>query len=408
MDLTFILTEDCNLRCAYCYQEQFRDVHMPPEIAVTAVRSALAARNDHLALTFFGGEPLLRADDLLLILERSRELAREGGATITAKVSTNGLRITEPFLERAFELGLFISLSFDGVSSAQDAGRRRPDGTSSFNAALRALDRLVRAGEPFGVYSVVTPQNVGHLAASRRFLWDRGARILITAVDYTAQWDDAAICALIEQYEQLGEMYRGLLKTRAAFHLEPVDSRIAQRTRRRDWQRCYPGIQQVTVAPDGTLYGCTEFFYRRLSPLGTAGEWLNPQQVKRFAAEHLGGRPDECNGCGLRDRCLSSSCPCVNLRTTGDARLPPASLCYTEQATLQAIDRLAARLYKERLPEFLVRQYSHSHNLLSSIEQLLRELGVSDEPERHVRQAPNSPPPEPSRASPAAPDPADL
>jgi uncharacterized protein len=408
MDLTFILTEDCNLRCAYCYQKRFRPVHMPPEVALAAVRSALAAGHRHLALTFFGGEPLLRADDLLLILDQARALARAAGATVTAKVSTNGLLLTEPFLARAGELGLFVSLSFDGIRPAQDAGRRRPDGASSFSAALRALDRLVAAGAPFGVYSVVTPENVRHLAESRRFLWDRGARILITAVDYTASWDEGAIRALIEQVEQIGDMYRRLLKTRAAFHLEPLDSRIAQRTRRDEWRRCSPGIRQVTVGPDGTLYGCVELFYRGLYPLGSADSWLDRDKVKPFAAAHLGGRPEECQGCGLRDRCLSSSCLCVNLRATGDAALPPASLCYTEQATLQAIDRIAARLYRERLPEFLVRNYSQSVHLLSGIEQLLRELGVSDEHDRSPRPAPDSHAPEPGRAAPAATDPGDV
>jgi uncharacterized protein len=408
MDLTLILTEDCNLRCTYCYQKQFRPVDMPPEVALAAVRSALAAGHRHLSLTFFGGEPLLRADALLLVLDHARELARAAGATLTAKVSTNGLLLTGPFLARAGELGLFVSHSFDGVRPAQDAGRVRPGGASSFDAALGALDLLVAAGKPFGVYSVVTPRNVRHLAESRRFLWDRGARILVTAVDYGAPWDDGAIRTLIEQYEQIGDMYRRLLETRAAFHLEPLDSRIAQRTRRDGWQRCCPGIKQVTVGPDGTLYGCTEFFYRRLFPLGTARDWLDDEKVKAFATAHLGGRPDECQGCGLRDRCLSSSCACVNLRTTGHTDRPPASLCYTEQATLQAVDRIAARLYGERLPGFLVRQYSRGFHLLSGIEQLLRELGVSDEHDRSDRPAPHSPPPEPGLAAPAAPDPAEL
>ena len=40
MDLTLILTEDCDLRCTYCYQKQFRPVDMPPEIALAAIGRA--------------------------------------------------------------------------------------------------------------------------------------------------------------------------------------------------------------------------------------------------------------------------------------------------------------------------------------------------------------------------------
>jgi uncharacterized protein len=379
VDLTLILTEDCNLRCRYCYQKHFRRNEMPVETGVAAVRQAIADGADSLSLTFFGGEPLLRADAMFEILAAARELAATSRVPLTAKVPTNGLLLTRDTVRRAAESGLFISLSFDGVRPAHDAARVLPDGSGSFERVEAALRLLVESGKPFGVYSVITPQNVAYLAESRRYLWEQGARILVTAIDYTAHWDDAAVAALVGQYEQLGRMYASLLRRKAAFHLEPLDSRIAQRTRRRDWNRCCPGITQVTVAPDGTLYGCVEFFYRRLEPLGTVDSWLDAARVKTFARHELAGRPDECNSCGVRDRC-NHNCACVNLRTTGQANRPPASLCHTEQATLVTVDRVAANLYRDRSPHFLVRQYSSSFHLLSGIEQLLHELGVDDEP----------------------------
>ena len=362
---------------------------MAPATALAAVRSALAAGADHLALTFFGGEPLLRADALFEVLAGARGLARDRGVPVTAKTSTNGLLLDESVLARAAATGLFISLSFDGVPAAQDAGRVKPDGSGSFADAERALRRLVAFGRPFGVYSVVTPANVRYLAESRRFLWDAGARILVTAIDYTSRWTEADARTLVAQYERVGEMYRELLRNRRHFHLEPFDSRIAQRTRGGEWTRCFPGISQVTVAPDGTLYGCVEFAYRRLDPIGTAEGWLDRDRVKAFASARLagGGRAPECQSCGVRDRC-NNTCACVNLRTTGAANRPPESLCLTEQETILAIDRLAARLYKQRVLEFLLRQYSSSFHLLSTIESLFSELGVDHEPATTVPDAP--------------------
>ena len=383
MDLTFILTEDCNLRCTYCYQKAFRRNEMPAAVGLTALRSALDAgiRGGSLALTFFGGEPLLCADTLFEILREARQLERGYRVPMSAKVPTNGLALTESIVERAAETGLFISLSFDGIRAAQDAGRLKPDGrSSSYDDALRALRLLAGAGRPFGVYSVITPQNVSYLAESRRFLWAEGARILVSAIDYTANWDERSVATLVEQYEQVGRMYGDLLRRRErSFHLEPLDSRISQWTRPRDWTRCCPGISQVTVAPDGTLYGCVEFFYRRLFPLGTAAGWLDDELVRAFAKAELAGKADECKTCGVRDRC-TTSCACVNLRTTGDANRPPPALCVTEQETIFAIDRVAERLYRRRVPEFLLRQYSSSYHLLSGIEKLLGEYGIGYAP----------------------------
>jgi len=385
LDLTLILTEDCNLRCRYCYQKDFRKNDMPADLPVAAFEKAIEAGHDHIALTFFGGEPLLRADTLFDVLGRARRIADERGVMLTAKVPTNGLLLTDEIVERAEALGLFISLSFDGVRAAQDAGRVLPDGRSSYDEALAALDRLVSAGAPFGVYSVVTAANVAYLAESRRFLYERGARILVGAVDYTSAWDDGSVRELARQIELLGGMYGELLKTKQHFHLEPLDSRIAQRTRGREMsRRCCPGITQVTVGPDGTLYGCVEFFYRRLYPLGHVDRWIDPPASKELATDHLAGRPDECKSCGVNDRCLSSTCACVNLRTTGVANRPPLALCLTEQATLQAVDRVAGSLYRARSPQFVLRQYSTSFHLLSTIEGLLREMDISESVEAPV------------------------
>ena len=84
MDLTFILTEDCNLRCTYCYQKQFRRNELPAETAVQALASAVAAGETALALTYFGGEPLLRAETMFQVQRAARELAGRAGVAMTA------------------------------------------------------------------------------------------------------------------------------------------------------------------------------------------------------------------------------------------------------------------------------------------------------------------------------------
>lgn len=380
MDLTFILTEQCNLRCRYCYQKEFRDIAMPVEVAIKAMHAAVERGADSLALTFFGGEPLLESQAMFQIMAAARRLEHERQIPITAKVPTNGLLLDEGILEQAAACRLFISLSFDGVQPAQpaqDAGRVTPTGEGSFAAASAALAKLVTWGRPFAVYSVVTPANVRHLAASRRYLWDAGARIIINALDYAADWDERAVRELMDQYRQVGELYRKLLKRREYFYLEPFDSRIAQWTRASDAHRCSPGISQLTVGPDGTLYGCVEYFYRRMSSLGHIDTWLDRESVKSASRERS-GVPEECRECGVRDRC-NHTCACINLRGTGRVNLPPESLCLSEQHTLFTVDDLAQRLFKERVPGFLLKNYSQSYHMLSGIEKLFEDMGVTHE-----------------------------
>ena len=371
MDLTLILTEDCNLRCRYCYQPRYVDHAMPPAVGIAAVRRALAERPDHLPITFFGGEPTLRADALFEILEAAQALAREAALPLTAKVCTNGLRLDDHFLARAAKTGLFVSLSHDGVPEAQN-DRCLPDGSPSAAVADAALARLAKWGKPFAVYSVITPRNAGHLAASRRYLFDRGARIMVGGLDYTAAWDEKAIRTLKRQYKKLGDFYTKLLQRKEYTHFEPFDSRIAQHTRAQAFKVCAPGLRQLTVAPDGALYGCIEYFHRRAHPLGTVETWLDPAAVRALSAERS-SRPGPCGECGVRNRCVNR-CACVNLRATGHAAEPPEALCRLEQETIFSVDELGTRLYRKKMPEFLVRHYSCSCSVLNGVEAYLDAL----------------------------------
>ncbi len=99
------------------------------------------------------------------------------------------------------------------------------------------------------------------------------------------------------------------------------------------------------------------------------------------AARHLErrtGGPEACGSCGVRDRC-NRSCDCINLRGTGQVNAPPASLCETEQTNITAIDRIAADLFRQGVPEFVVRQYSCSYHALTAIEKMIESMGVEDE-----------------------------
>jgi radical SAM protein with 4Fe4S-binding SPASM domain len=204
------------------------------------------------------------------------------------------------------------------------------------------------------------------------------ARIIVNTADTTATWDAASLREMKRQLEITGTFYRRLLERKEAFHLEPFDSRIWQRTRAGAYRRCQPGIQQVVVAPDGVLYGCIEYYHRRLEPLGTAPHWVDPARARSLARSRR-GRPDECTTCGIRDRC-NNACACVNLRGTGLPNRPPASLCLTEQETVRTVDAVAGHIFKRKVPEFLLRQYSCSYHVLSAIEKLLATTEVDHEP----------------------------
>jgi len=371
------MTKECNLRCRYCYQKRFSNDSLSVATAVETFHAAAESGVTSLALTFFGGEPLLRADAIFEIMAAARHLERSRGISVTAKISTNGILLDEGTLSRAQRWGIFVSLSIDGTEQAHNIGRVDRDGHGSYEAADRALRLLAAAGKPFAVYSVITPVNVKYLADSIAFLWNAGARIIINTVDYTADWTEEARDRLERQYHRTGRFYRRQLERGEFFHMDPFDSRIPAVTRPRELKRCQPGLSQVVVAPDGTIYGCLEFFYRRLMPVGTSSTWIDRRSVQHLVQTRR-GLPVECGDCALEGRC-NNRCACINLRGTDTPNRPPSSLCLCEQATLFAVDRTAEQLYRKRVPEFVLRNYSCSYHLLTGIERLLQGMEKNDE-----------------------------
>lgn len=93
------VTEQCNFRCKYCvYSEDFsgnRDFgnrRMPTEIAFKAIDWALENSGAKLAITFYGGEPLLNFKLMKAVIERSQ--AKRGNKEIVYACDLNSTSLS--------------------------------------------------------------------------------------------------------------------------------------------------------------------------------------------------------------------------------------------------------------------------------------------------------------------------
>ena len=97
-------------------------------------------------------------------------------------------------------------------------------GAGALTAALRATRT------PFSTYTVITPANVRWLARSADWLFERGARILISTLDFGAAWTTADLRALERGYRALAVRYRRWIRAGHDFYLAPFDGKIAAHT----------------------------------------------------------------------------------------------------------------------------------------------------------------------------------
>jgi uncharacterized protein len=140
-----VLNLDCNLACAYCFEEGVRGKHyMSPataDLLVAMLERDHLAQGREVSLDFYGGEPLLSSDLIRSISRRLKTYSEGEGLPFSFNLVTNGTLLTRPLVEELRELGLKkAKVTLDGPKEVHDLSRPFAVGWgSSFDAIVRNL-----------------------------------------------------------------------------------------------------------------------------------------------------------------------------------------------------------------------------------------------------------------------------
>lgn len=140
------LTNRCNLKCKYCDYWRYPD---EKELSSQEVFSAIdeLAGAGTVAISFTGGEPLLR-EDIGSIVDHA---ASKGIAT---KINTNGLLIAKKISELTHVEQ--VNLSFDGPEDIHDRIR----GEASYRAVFEAVSLLKKGRKKIAFHVVLSRYNI--------------------------------------------------------------------------------------------------------------------------------------------------------------------------------------------------------------------------------------------------------
>jgi uncharacterized protein len=136
-----VLNLDCNLACSYCYERRMKG---PRYMSVeTADLLANVLKRDHLshgkdvALSFYGGEPLMSLDLITALSERLRISAATHNAQYSFNLVTNGTLLTPQLVEKLLPLGLTgAKVTLDGPRENHDRHRPFVSGKGSFDTIV--------------------------------------------------------------------------------------------------------------------------------------------------------------------------------------------------------------------------------------------------------------------------------
>lgn len=161
-------TRRCNLTCLHCYSDSGPTQREELSLALLeqGLRDAAAEGYDTLGVS--GGEPLLYRD-LPQLLAVARSLA------LITTVTTNGMLITAPALEKLQPHLQLLAISLDGVPSSHNRMRAS---SRAFDMMEGNLELVRAAGIPFGFIFTLTQYNLDELEWVAAFALEQGAALL--------------------------------------------------------------------------------------------------------------------------------------------------------------------------------------------------------------------------------------
>lgn len=351
--LSLTLTHACNLACGYCYMGEHHAATMARETAERAVRQAFEI-SPLVQVSFFGGEPLLEWGLLrqLTVFAMGEAQARKGTALF--QVTTNATLFDAEKAAFLREHGFSVAVSLDGDEAVHDQGRPNSGGGSSFGRVIAGLVALCEASVPYQLVCVVTPENVGDLCASVRFLETLSPRRIHINPAFERDWSEEDLAVWRQQLEELCADWEARFLAGRPPPLPLFESKLAAAARGARGVDCSAGRWSVAVAPSGRLYPCDRLVADDRDPTWSIGH-LDSGIAARGSIPHGHGN-EECEQCAERFRC-AASCACASIAETGLSDHAGGVSCWLEQTVAELADAAGFRLIAKGHDSFLRAAY---------------------------------------------------
>jgi uncharacterized protein len=262
--IQFLVTEDCNLRCVYCYEKHKNPKSLPVDFMQAKIRDEMLADNDYkeLSIEFFGGEPLLRFDAIRDVVEWFRNSDWSSSAkSYRFVITTNGTLLTDEM--KTWFSGRFnditLCLSMDGLPEAQNRNR-----SGSAESVLKHIPFFRELWPEQPVKMTVSPYTLDRMYDGVVYIHSLGLPVESNIV-FEDVWGDedsrrAALLVYAEQLDKLVAFYAanpGLTRPKMLFHnvlglyvTDAIDGKRAF---------CGAGEHLFCYAADGKEYPCMRF-----------------------------------------------------------------------------------------------------------------------------------------------------
>ncbi len=342
-NVTFNITNRCNLRCPFCYNAERKGEEIPIDQVVGFLRSGMQSLSKDASLIILGGEPLLVPERLIPLVEGAGEIFQR-----SPMISTNGTRLDGEMVARLANIPIEVQVSLD---SAHEEIHDRGRGKGVHRRAVAGIHRLVKKGVYTIVSMVIQRETVKEmedlLALARdlgvneaRFIPLRNVGAAATSRTVVTELPDfllgfQQLLSILDRHPEYGELLARDYFSIAAVQCRHSASRVS----------CGIGRRVIFIDADGTLYPCPNHV-NDLFKLGHVAEdplaevLAAPDRMGRIRALYHIDRYPECAACPFKRWC-AGDCRGEVLATTGNPLAPSPHCEALKQMYTEILWRLA-------------------------------------------------------------------
>lgn len=352
--LYLLVTDGCNLRCTYCFEETpsltgpFRTTQMTKETAIKALDLFATMTAQHgnpekkKVIHLYGGEPLANRKAVYEAVSSVGELKARGVLPNNCQIAivTNGVLLNEDDARLFAKHNVTVGLSIDGPASITDFYRipKRRDirVTDRITAAFRLLKHH---SVSIGLSVTLTPRAIEHFDEFLAFFTDGEFRevdgVSLNLLHFTPNLmlpDDyyrVAVECQIKAFKRFREMglyeERVMRKARAFVDQEPM------------YADCGVVGRQLVVAPDGRIGVCQDFVKPRTYFPRSVYDTEHHDLLEALFADWRDRSPfymPQCTDCPALGIC-GGGCPASAELKTGNRHNLDERACYHSKQILE-------------------------------------------------------------------------
>lgn len=303
------ITNECNLRCTYCYVNKQKEV-MSFDTASETIKKIFAfsqkKKLKKITFKFSGGEPLLEFRQVIKINDLIREYARKTKIKTVSIVLTNGLLLNDTNVKILKKNNFRAMVSLDGLGSIHDLTRRRPNGLGSFDAVSFGISNLQKNNIPFNVCVTVTKHNVAHLPELTKYLLNKKINFIFNFYRDTPLAQEKLNPRNTDLIRSLKKTCRLIKKSPVT--LQPLLSSLLDKVNLNHarFNVCGRCLNYLVIRADGQLVGCQMTLSEPLTCITdhNPARILNPRYHKPLSVKNK----KHCQKCSWRYVC-AGGCP---------------------------------------------------------------------------------------------------